>query len=392
MPRRARAGTARPASRRPPVSRSARRRQARPADLAGQAQRVEHATARSRRRAPAARALPRVGRRARSRRAARRLRAARRAPVRRADGVDVLPREQEPHEVGGADRLDLRAQAIERVAVDARQQPPIAPFERRGSADRVRSDRGKRAAQHDALALRARAAPRRRRLRRSPASAASAAAVVGPTMARRPRSSSTIASSRVHARAARDGGRVDRRLERAAGMNRAQFGQPFGGDPDDRVDAACPSRQSHVRWLPAARAVSSSKQRARHRRRASSAVRKPAVRARRAARRRRADRAALRRARARSRRRRARRGRLPRRLAGAARVHRLRPPLLERRIVEERVRPRVEDLVRERRRLGRVARDAADLAGVDARRAPRARPSKSIASSRQSRTVWLTSG
>ena len=48
-----------------------------------------------------------------------------------------------------------------------------------------------------------------------------------------------------------------------------------------------------------------------------------------------------------------------------ARVDRLRAPLLERRVVEERVRLRVQDLVRERRRLGQVARHAADVAALD---------------------------
>ena len=42
--------------------------------------------------------------------------------------VHVLPREQEPHEVGRADRLDFRAQPVQRVAMDARQQPPVAPL------------------------------------------------------------------------------------------------------------------------------------------------------------------------------------------------------------------------------------------------------------------------
>jgi hypothetical protein len=37
-----------------------------------------------------------------------------------------------------------------------------------------------------------------------------------------------------------------------------------------------------------------------------------------------------------------------RRLGGATCVDRLRPPLLERRVVEKRVRPRVEDFVRQR--------------------------------------------
>jgi hypothetical protein len=44
------------------------------------------------------------------------------------------------------------------------------------------------------------------------------------------------------------------------------------------------------------------------------------------------------------------------------RLHRLRPPLFQRRIVQERVRLGVEDLVRESRRLRGVARHASQLA------------------------------
>ena len=40
----------------------------------------------------------------------------------------VLPVEQEAHEVARLDRLDLAAQPLERVAMDARQQVPLAPF------------------------------------------------------------------------------------------------------------------------------------------------------------------------------------------------------------------------------------------------------------------------
>ena len=39
---------------------------------------------------------------------------------------DALPVEQVPLEVLRADRLDLASQPVERVAVDAREQPPIA--------------------------------------------------------------------------------------------------------------------------------------------------------------------------------------------------------------------------------------------------------------------------
>src|SRR5919109_5160126 len=44
-------------------------------------------------------------------------------------GIDVLPLEEEAHEVGWADRLDLCAQAIQRVAMDARKECPVAPLE-----------------------------------------------------------------------------------------------------------------------------------------------------------------------------------------------------------------------------------------------------------------------
>ena len=50
------------------------------------------------------------------------------SPVRLAPLVHVLPREEEPHEVGGADRLDLRPEPVQRVAVNAREQRAIAPF------------------------------------------------------------------------------------------------------------------------------------------------------------------------------------------------------------------------------------------------------------------------
>src|SRR5207302_4111441 len=59
---------------------------------------------------------------------------------------DPLPAEQEAHEVGGRDRLDLPTQAVERVAVDAREQPPLAPLELGGA-------RGKPAPQHETLVL-----------------------------------------------------------------------------------------------------------------------------------------------------------------------------------------------------------------------------------------------
>ena len=50
--------------------------------------------------------------------------------------IEVMPCEQEAHEVGRVDRLDLGAQPVQRVAVDARQQRAIAPLNL-GQAERV---------------------------------------------------------------------------------------------------------------------------------------------------------------------------------------------------------------------------------------------------------------
>ena len=41
----------------------------------------------------------------------------------------MLPVQQEAQEIGGADRLDVRAQAAQRVAMDAREQAAVAPLE-----------------------------------------------------------------------------------------------------------------------------------------------------------------------------------------------------------------------------------------------------------------------
>ena len=45
-------------------------------------------------------------------------------------GRDPLPAEQEAQEVARGDRLDLRAQSLDRVAVDACEEPALAPFVR----------------------------------------------------------------------------------------------------------------------------------------------------------------------------------------------------------------------------------------------------------------------
>ena len=56
----------------------------------------------------------------------------------------------------------------------------------------------------------------------------------------------------------------------------------------------------------------------------------------------------------------------PTRFSSASRIHGIRPSFLERRVIQKCVRPRVEDLVREWRRFGRVARDTLDLAVMNA--------------------------
>jgi hypothetical protein len=43
--------------------------------------------------------------------------------------LDVLPAEKEAHEIGRTDRLDVRAQPVQRVAMNAGEQRPVAPFE-----------------------------------------------------------------------------------------------------------------------------------------------------------------------------------------------------------------------------------------------------------------------
>ena len=81
-------------------------------------------------------------------------------------------------------------------------------------------------------------------------------------------------------------------------------------------------------------------------------------------------------------------------LGGQAAAHRdgARAALLERRVVEEGVGVGVQDLVREHARLRRLARDDADLAARERVEHAARGPSASITSSRQSRSVSLTSG
>ena len=78
-------------------------------------------------------------------------------PVHLRSRREVLPAQQEADEVGGRDRLDLAAQAADGQAVDACEDPPVAPLAlSRAPVSRRRG--GEPAAQHLSLALETRQA------------------------------------------------------------------------------------------------------------------------------------------------------------------------------------------------------------------------------------------
>ena len=104
-----------------------RSRQARPSDFAREAQHVEHRGLVAVHPRRQHRALPR--RRGHLEAVERFEDLAQTVGPRQARALlDVLPREQEAHEVGRGDRLDLGPQAVERVAVDAGEERAVAPF------------------------------------------------------------------------------------------------------------------------------------------------------------------------------------------------------------------------------------------------------------------------
>ena len=111
---------------------------------------------------------------------------------------EVLPAEEEPHEVLRADGLDLLAQALDRIAMDAREQRAVAPFLRRPDGvnapahrDALRGERRQRGVD---------SAPG------TPSEAAIASLVTGPNPSSRERTISASAASRVHARRANSSG------------------------------------------------------------------------------------------------------------------------------------------------------------------------------------------
>ena len=297
--------------------------------------------------------------------------------------VDVLPREQEAHEVGR--RRPARSRRAGGSACSGGCARAAARSHHSTSASGGRSASVETSRAGRRLRLRARAAPRptsRRRNRR--ATRRARAAVVGPEQ-RQPAAQEL--DERVLARPGPRGAR--RRARRSAVRTHARDGSRSSSGSRSAATQADWRTGSRARRRPAGAAERVEQLRPASPRRRRRSGSRPSA-ARRAARRRRAGRAAAS-SRTRSIAAGVERAELARRrLAGAPRVDRLRAPLLERRVVEERVRPRVEDLVR-RAATARAcrARRSAISPRVDARRARAASPSKSIASSRQSRTRLL---
>ena len=110
----------------------------------------------------------------------------------------MLPAEEEPHEIRRADRLDLGAQPVQRVAMDAREQRPshhssaLSPGVKRPRSTTPSASSSSSAASASAGEM--------------PSESASAAAVTGPVSVSRPRRISAIASPRVQDFASRDAG------------------------------------------------------------------------------------------------------------------------------------------------------------------------------------------
>ena len=290
-------------------------------------------------------------------------------PCRRDARRDVLPAVQKAHVLGGGDRLDLAPQRPEREAVDARQHAAVAPLVGAAAAEP--------AAQHLTLGFE----PQQRASRPSPRST--------------PKRSASAATRDRAARfepAAQDlGERLVRLLRErlrggtaaisgaivAAGYASARQVEPFGAGPEARVAERERRRAALLR--PARRTTRPLGDRRQHDQRGERVVQFVGV----------------------AHDRPHRFGHLGdrRRIedpgAGfgiaanrAAQRHRARAALFERRVVEVGVRVRVEDLVTERRRLGRVDGDGRDRAALDraaARRSARRRPSLRADSCRSSR-------
>ena len=116
-------------------------RQARPGDLSRETEQVEHRRVVSVDARGEDRALPGGGRHLESvEHLDRFAKAVTSGQLRRF--VHVLPLEQEAHEVRGGDRLDLGPEAVHGVAMDAREQAPVAPLQGRLEAGGWRLEAG----------------------------------------------------------------------------------------------------------------------------------------------------------------------------------------------------------------------------------------------------------
>ena len=291
----------------------------------------------------------------------------------------------------GADRLDLGAQPIERVAMDARQQRRShhSSVCRVGAPVRV----ARTAAQHHAFGFEReqRAHPHRRLGRRAARQSAAAVDRAGDASAGR------ATARRSRRRASRLAQRATPAVPRSADRPRApdgsaqQLGKTLGRDDDDRAspDAGCrrrgtPARRDAISCRdqlgPTSRQLARG-QEAGGQQRVVQLVGVARVRTRFLAHAR--DRGRIERAEI------VRRRRLARRAwRSTAWLRRSSSGASSRNAYGLALRISCA----KQRRLRRVARDQPELAAMDARRARPRSPSKSIASSRQSRTVWLTSG
>ena len=140
-------------------------------------------------------------------------------------GRDVLPAEQEAEKIARRDRLDLGPQALDRVAVDAGEQPALAPFVglrlgREPAAQREALDLERRECGRD----RARLEPERRRERldrERPLALEPAAHDLDQRLVRRP-----VARQAIR--------RGDRGIEPGFRPERLELRQALGGDPKGR--------------------------------------------------------------------------------------------------------------------------------------------------------------
>ena len=218
---------------------------------------------RSRRCAPAGRRAPTPGRAARGPELARSPRSRPSRPCSCVPGCDVLPAEEEAHEVGRRDRLDL-ACAGARASGGG-----CAPAAARRTTRRPSDARREAAAQDAAVGLEPRERRRRRAAAGSPSRAASAAAVVGPMHPSSRARSRTSASSRVAPALAVAGERLSlgRRKTRPGSAVRTQL-HALGGDEARGSEPTLARRRSPARAISAVEPARSSRAASRSRQQA----------------------------------------------------------------------------------------------------------------------------